>query len=55
MTSRRRRNSATIASTDDWSPRSASTAASWLKVAVQEVALVCSLATTCAMGAGMIP
>ena len=30
------------------------TAAIWLKVAVHEVELVCSLATTCAMGAGMI-
>ena len=42
-------------STADWSSLSAATAAIWLKVAVQEVALVCSFATTCAIGAGITP
>jgi hypothetical protein len=55
IASRRRRNSTTIRSTEPWSPRSAATPAICVNVAVQEVALVCSFATTWAMGAGMMP
>src|SRR6185437_2483958 len=40
ITSRRRRNSARIASTGAWSPVIASTPAHWVKAAVQELELV---------------
>jgi hypothetical protein len=55
IASRRRLNSATIAWIVEWSPRSAFTPAICVNVAVQETAFVCSLATTWARGAGMMP
>ena len=53
--SRRRRNSATIRSTESCGPRSAAAPATWVKAAAQEVALVASWVMRSASGVGITP
>ena len=55
MTSRRRRNSATIASTASCGPSSAAMPARWVKLAVQELELTISWSTASASHSGITP